>query len=77
MKIILELYDQRCSIECPNEDIDSEKLKEMFSRLLVAAEFPPSVVDGDGGEYKFVYDDEVIIKQERLEEIERIENEIK
>ena len=75
MKITLELYDQRCSIECPHDDFDSEKLKDLFSRLLVAAEFPPSVVEGEGGEYQFVCDDEVIIKQSYLDKLERSKNE--
>ena len=63
MLLTLELYDTEYSIETDSNEHTAEELKEMFSRLLVVAGFPPSVVELDGGKYGYVADDEIIVKK--------------
>ena len=45
MKITLELYDTKCTVEDPNEEHTAGELKEMFSKLMVQAGFSPSVIE--------------------------------
>lgn len=71
MKITLELYDNRYTVETINpkqNDFNGEELKELFSRLMVAAGYSPSVIDleSDSGGYEYVGEDEIIIKKEEL-----------
>lgn len=64
MKLILNLYNDTYTVEDDNNDMDSGELKELFSRLLVCAGFPPSVIDiADGGRYEYVSEDEKVIKK--------------
>lgn len=64
-RITFEYFDEVFTIELPQNDYDADELKEYFSRLLVLAGFPPSVIDTgeDGGEYQYVGDDEEVIKK--------------
>lgn len=71
MKITLELYDNRYTVETINpkqNDFNGEELKELFSRLMVVAGYSPSVIDleSDSGGYEYVGEDEIIIKKEEL-----------
>ena len=72
MKITYEAYDQRYSIEYLKvDDFTAGELKHLFSRLLVASGFPPSVIDQDeedGGSYQWVGEDEIIVSKEELKE---------
>lgn len=53
MKITLELHDTKITYESPNNDYDADDLKEIFSRMLVQATYPPQVIDlADGGHYE-------------------------
>lgn len=66
MKMLLQLHGAKYSIEKEGNDYYADELKEMFSRLLVCATFPPSVIESDdGGRYEYVEEDEVIIKKEK------------
>lgn len=61
MKITLELHGTKYSVEEQGDDFSSAELKEMFSRLLVQATFPPGVIDlADGGHFecKFVEEED-------------------
>ena len=65
MKLILELYDTRYIVENTSNDYDANELKEIFSKVMVAAGDPPSVIDlGDGGHYEYVGDNEIVVKKE-------------
>ena len=68
MKIVLEQYNTRYTVE---DDIDShsaQELKEIFSKILVQAGFAPSVIDcADGGSYEYVDDDEIVVKREEID----------
>ena len=71
MKITLELYKTRYIIEDEREDWSADELKERFSRLLVLATFPPDVVElEEGGHYEYVDDDEIVVKREKIAELE-------
>lgn len=70
MKLALEMHKVRYMIEDDVDDYNSREMKEYFTRLLVAAGFPPSVIDDEeGGEWRYVENDEVVIKQEKLDEL--------
>lgn len=73
MKITLELYKTRYAVESDQDDFSADELKGLFSRIMVVAGFPPGVIqleEEDGGKYMYVGDKEVIIRQEKLEELE-------
>ncbi len=71
MKLIYESYGTRYTVETNRDDLDGAELKEIFSKIMVQAGFPPSVVDlDDGGKYEYVGEDEIVIKQEKLDELE-------
>lgn len=55
MKITLEIHGCTYSTQQDGHDYTADELKEVFSRLLVSATFPPSVIeDGEGSwEYKY------------------------
>lgn len=56
MKITLEYYDAKITYEEEGTDFSSVDLKEIFSRMLVQATFPPDVIDlKDGGKYECKY----------------------
>lgn len=71
MKMTLELYGTRYSAEHESDAYGANELKDLFSRLLVVAQFPPSVIqiDEDGGKYAYVGKDEAVISKEELEEL--------
>jgi hypothetical protein len=66
MKIMLENWGTRYTVETEQEDYRSDELKDMFNRLLVQAGYPPSVITlhEDDGSYEYVGSDEVIVKKE-------------
>lgn len=68
MRIMLENWGTRYTVETDREDICSDELKGIFNRLLVQAGFPPSVMvlHDDEGSYEYVGPDEVVIKKEEL-----------
>lgn len=56
-KIILEYQGERHTLEMPLQDYTADDLKSAFTHLLVAATFPPSVLDDeDGGHWEWVED---------------------
>lgn len=70
MKITLELYKTRYTVESDQDDFTADELKGLFSRIMVVAGFPPGVIqleEEEGGKYMYVGDKEVIISQEELE----------
>lgn len=72
MKMTLEQWGVRYTVETEQEDHGSNELKDMFNRLLVQAGFPPSVItlpEGTGS-YEYVGSDEVIVKKEELQKHE-------
>lgn len=62
MLLTLDLYDTEYSIETDSDEHTAEELKEMFSRLLVVAGFPPSVIDEDDVKYLYVDGNETVVK---------------
>lgn len=59
MKLQLELYNETYTIESAQNDYSANELMEKFSRLLVAASFPPSVIQlAGGGKYECDYKEE-------------------
>lgn len=56
MKIILEMYDSRIIYESDKNDYAANEMKEIFSRMLVQATYPPSVIDtAEGGHFECEY----------------------
>lgn len=74
MKLTLELYDERYTVETINpkqNDFNGDEMKELFSRLLVVAGFGASVLElGEGGRYEYVDNDEIVVKKEYLNELQ-------
>ena len=59
MKIIFESYGKRYIYESDSEDYSANELKEIFSRMLVQATFPPNVIDlAKGGHFECEYKEE-------------------
>lgn len=50
MRITLEIHDMVCSVETENDELDSFEMKDLFSRLMVAAGYPACVVEAEGVE---------------------------
>lgn len=75
MKLIFENYGIRYTVEADQEDYNADDLKEIFDRMLVQSGFSPNVISrlGDGGHYEYLDDGEIVIKKERLEELEEKE----
>ena len=64
MKIIFEHYDMRYTIEGGEQDYDANELKRLFERMLVAAGYPPSVIEfEDGSSYEWVGENEIVVKK--------------
>lgn len=64
MKLTLEMYGNIYTVETDHDDMNSDELKEIFSRLLVQATFSPSVIDPeDGGSFQYVSEDEKVVKK--------------
>lgn len=56
MKITLEMYNNKYIYESDSEDYSANELKEIFSRMLVQATFPPDVIEpAEGGHYVCEY----------------------
>ena len=56
MRITLEMYDDKYIYESNVDGYSANKIKEIFSRMLVQATFPPDVIElADGGCYKTEY----------------------
>lgn len=56
MRITLERYNNKYIYESDSEDYDANELKEIFSRMLVQATFPPDVIEpAEGGHYECEY----------------------
>lgn len=45
MRLTLTLYETTYSVEEKRSDFGGEELKKLFSRLMVAAGYPPSVLE--------------------------------
>ena len=75
MKLIFENYGTRYTVETEHDDHNANELKEIFDRILVQAGFSPSVIDRleDGGRFEYLDDEEIVIKKERLDELEEKE----
>ena len=59
MKITLQMHDWTYTAESKFNDYSADELKEVFSRLLVQATFPPSVIDDkEGGEWRYIYEED-------------------
>jgi hypothetical protein len=65
MKITFESYKKKYIVETDYEDANSKEIMELFSRLLVAAGFPPSVIqdENEGGSWEWVQEDEEVVKR--------------
>lgn len=56
MRIILEMYDSRIIYESDKDDYKADEMKEIFSRMLVQATYPPSVIEpAEGGHWECEY----------------------
>lgn len=65
MKITFTSYNTTYSVETKSDDYDANELKEIFSRILVASGFPPSILESsDGGSYQYVANDEIVVRKE-------------
>lgn len=60
-KIILETNGYKYQVEMPGSDYTSDEMKEVFSRLLVQATYPPSVIEsaGEDGHWEWRTDEGV------------------
>lgn len=71
MKIAIRLHDAEYTVETPHDDYNSDELKEIFSQMMVAAGYPPTVIEIDeGGRFEYVGDDEIVIKKEEIQNAE-------
>lgn len=53
MRITLESYGETYIFETDKDDYNASELKEIFSRMLVLASFPPDVLElSEGGHYE-------------------------
>ena len=56
MRIILEMYDSRIIYESDKDDYTADKLKEIFSRMMVQATYSPDVIEpAEGGHWECEY----------------------
>ena len=56
MKITLEAYGKKYTFESEMDDYNGDELKEIFTRMMVQAGFPPSVIEcDDGGHFECEY----------------------
>lgn len=59
MRLVLELHGIKHVYESDNEDYSAGEMKEIFSRMLVQATYPPSVIaPAEGGHYECEYVEE-------------------
>lgn len=67
MKITLEYYDNKYTVECP-DDYTADKVKDIFSRMLVQAGYPPSVIDNqEGGCWVYLGENEMVVERKEEE----------
>lgn len=56
MRITLEMHGNKYIYESDADDYPANEIKEIFSRMLVQATFPPDVIElAEGGRYKCEY----------------------
>lgn len=56
MRITLEMHNNKYIYESDSESYDANELKEIFSRMLVQATYPPDVIEpAEGGHYECEY----------------------
>lgn len=56
MKMILKMYDSRIVYSSDKDDYTADEMKEIFSRMLVQATYPPCVIEpADGGHWECEY----------------------
>lgn len=56
MRITLEMHDQKYIFESSQDEFSANEMKEIFSRLLVQATYPPSVIEpAEGGHFECEY----------------------
>lgn len=56
VKITLEIHGATYTAEEPRDDINAGALQELFSRLMVVASYPPTVIaDAEGGRWECQY----------------------
>jgi hypothetical protein len=70
MRITLEQYESTYEVEIEQEDMSADDLIELFTRILVVAGYPPSVIipkDDEQGSYHFVCPDETITRREQYD----------
>lgn len=67
MKITLEMYNTRYSIDTDRDDYGAGELKEIFSRIMVVAGYSPSIIELNDGEgaFQYVAEDEIVVKKEK------------
>lgn len=67
MKMVLEMNDAAYSVEMRNDDMSGSDLIELFSRLMVVAGYPPSVIrlPEDEGHYEYVGENEEVIERRK------------
>lgn len=59
MRITLEIDNSKIIYESDKSDYRADELKEIFSRLLVQATYPPSVIEpAEGGHWKCEYEED-------------------
>lgn len=65
VKITLEMYGNKYSVETDNSDALADGLIELFTRLLVVAGFSPSVIrlPEDEGRYEYVGENEEVVER--------------
>ena len=65
VKITLEMYGNKYSVETADSDMMGNDLIELFSRLLVAVGFPPSIIrlPEDEGRYEYVGENEEVVER--------------
>lgn len=69
MKITFENYNAKYIFEDNDDEHNASYIKDIFSKMLVVAGFPPSVIDCiEGGKYEYVDEDEMVIKTNIMEE---------
>lgn len=59
MKIILKMHDSRIVYSSDKDDYTADEMKEIFSRMLVQATYPPCVIEpADGGHWECEYQED-------------------
>ena len=69
MRIEFEQYGDKYILETNSEECLADEIKEAFSRLLVAAGYPPSVLEVEGGSYIFLKEGEMVVDEATYERV--------